>query len=302
MTVNRDFKADFENKLYTNTDSISSLIPFRFHGINYLIDLKAEPLLRAYFISAIKAYTNREKDLKFDDLIKNVDLKDFSDDKFGIVFERIRQSVVDEAYAVSQIIRNYSLWESDDSKKSNQFYTTFVACMHRLQVSFTVAASLLNFSFFVEVIPVYRLILEQLALGAFLLIETDAEMIENNQVPKNIEHLKTILNKKSIGNLYGYLSSGTHLAPKVMGKYAFINEEERTAYVKNRSGKECIKETGNLIFLLKIYGEIVWKGINYFGFTALDKKYFQEWYDLHKDTIDSIYKEYNKALKTGYYK
>lgn len=69
--------------LYTNTDSISSLIPFRFHDINYLIDLKAEPLLRAYIISAIKAHLNRENGLKFDDLIKNIDLKDFSDDKFG---------------------------------------------------------------------------------------------------------------------------------------------------------------------------------------------------------------------------
>lgn len=248
MTDNRDFKADFENKLYTNTDSISSLIPFRLNDINYLIDLKAEPLLKAYIISAIKAYLNRENGLKFDDLINNIDSKDFSYDKFGIVFERIRQSIVDEAYTVSQIIRNYSLWGADDNKKSNHFYTTFVACMHRLQVSFTVAASLLNFGFFVEVIPVYRLILEQIALGAFLLIETDTGKIENNQVPKNIDHLKTILNNKSIGNLYGYLSSGTHLAPKVMGKYAFIKEEERTAYVKNRSGKECIKETGILFF------------------------------------------------------
>lgn len=292
----RDFKSDIKNKLYTNNDGISSMIPYHSHGINYALDLKAEPLLRAYFVSAIIAYINRKEGLKFDDIINTVDLEDFSDEKSCSYYENLREMVLEEAYTISQIIKNYSLWGLNDKNKSNPFFTIFTTCMHRLQVTFKAAVSLLNSGFFIEVIPIYRLILEQLAFGAFLLIETNPEKIKVNQVQKNISHLKTALNNEYIGKFYNYLSSEAHLEPKEIGKYTLIDINEKSLSVKNRSGIECDKETGNLLFLLEIYGKIVWKGLNYFGFTTPGEDYFRDWYKSHR-TSTSFLRIYLKEVE-----
>ena len=117
----RDFKSDIKNKLYTNNDGISSMIPYHSHGINYALDLKAEPLLRAYFVSAIIAYINRKEGLKFDDIINTVDLEDFSDEKSCSYYENLREMVLEEAYTISQIIKNYSLWGLNDKNKSKGY-------------------------------------------------------------------------------------------------------------------------------------------------------------------------------------
>lgn len=296
MTDKRDFKTDKENRVYANPESVSSLKPFQTDGTFYALDLNADPLLRAYFVAAILTYHDRDKGAKFDEVLKVLSLEDYSDEKTVTSFESIRQAVVSEAYTISQIIKNYSIWGTDESLKKNPFFVYFVSSMSRLQVSFQVAVTLLNSGFFVEVIPIYRLILEQLAFGAYLLTETDPEKIEENNITRNIKHLKELYNKNDeIGRFYHYLSSGAHLDPKEIGKYICLSDE-KTLAVKNRSGKECDIETGNLIFLLSIYRDIVWKGLNHFGFTTPDKSYFYDWFNHLCNTVNQLFERFKKAL------
>ena len=54
----------------------------------------------------------------------------------------------------------------------------------------------------------------------------------------------------------------------MVSKYAFYSESDKALVIKNRSGIECTAETDNLLFLMKLYDEIVWKGLNYFGLTT----------------------------------
>lgn len=295
MADKRDFKTDIENKVYTNPDSISSLKPFQTDGTFYALDLNADPLLKAYFVAGILTYNDRDKGAKFDEVLKELNLEEYSDEKSVTAFESIRQAVVSEAYTTSQIIKNYSMWGTDERLKKNPFFVYFVSSMSRLQVSFQVAVALLNCGYFVEVIPIYRLILEQLAFGAYLLTESAPEKIEKNKITKNITLLGDFLNNDQIGKFYGYLSSGAHLDPREIKKYVF-RSNETTLAIKNRSGRECDIETGNLVFLLKLYGDIVWKGLNHFGFNTPDRSYFCDWYNHLCNTVDQLFERLKKAL------
>lgn len=295
MTDKHDFKTNIENKVYSNPGSISSLKPFQTDGTYYALDLNADPLLRAYFVAAILTYHDRDKGAKFDEVLKELNLGDYSDEKSVTAFESIRQAVVSETYITLQIVKKYSMWRKNEDLKKTQFFACFVLSMSRLQVSFQVAVTLLNSGFFVEVIPIYRLILEQLAFGAYLLIETDPEKIEKNNITEDIKFLKRLLNNVNIGRFYGYLSRGAHLDPKELNKYIFWSDE-KTLAIKNRSGRECDIETGNLVFLLKLYGDIVWKGLNHFGFSTPDVSYFEDWYNRLCNTVDQLFERFNKAL------
>lgn len=299
MADKRDFKTDIENKVYTNPDSISSLKPFQTDGTFYALDLNADPLLKAYFVAGILTYNDRDKGAKFDEVLKELNLEEYSDEKSVTAFESIRQAVVSEAYTTSQIIKNYSMWGTDERLKKNPFFVYFVSSMSRLQVSFQVAVALLNCGYFVEVIPIYRLILEQLAFGAYLLTETDPEKIEKNSITGDIKHLKEFYNKKDeIGRVYNYLSRGAHLDPKELRKYIVLSNETTLA-VKNRSGKVCDNETEGLIFLLKIYGDVVFIGQNYFGFTSPDRSYFLDWYNYFCNTVEQLNERFKKALSVS---
>ena len=106
MTAKRDFKTDIENKLYTNPVSISSLKPYQTDGTLYALDLNADPLLKSYFVAGILTYNDRDKGAKFDEVLKVLNLEDYSDEKtvthieikkqkplFKIVDEKILENI-----------------------------------------------------------------------------------------------------------------------------------------------------------------------------------------------------------------
>ena len=97
MVDKRYFKTDIENKLYTNPVSISSLKPYQTDGTLYALDINADPLLKAFFVAGILTYNDRDKGAKFDEVLKELNLEDYSGEKSVTVFESIRQAVVSEA-------------------------------------------------------------------------------------------------------------------------------------------------------------------------------------------------------------
>ncbi len=277
--MRKDLKTDIESEKYKNNDNIASLIPYLLEGVGYSLQIDASPLLRKYIAAAIYKY---KEDNDFEDILENMDIEDFSDEKSYSQYEMVRHVIVDCAVRNTKIIDEYL--KSSKVQKSNK--DLFFVALGRLSTSFKAATLLLNNGFFVEVVSILRLIIEQLAWGSFLLVEEDEEKIRKNRTQSNVGYLKEQLGE-NYGILYGYLSSEAHLEPKEIGKYLRKDEEEQIA-VRDRSGKECEGETNTLLVLLDGYCELLWKGMNHFGIMEEEIEYYTDCHCLNKEIVISM--------------
>lgn len=75
--------------------------------------------------------------------------------------------------------------------------------MARLRESFKSVLILCDRGFFIEMIPVMRLIYEQLCWACYSIDETDIEKLNNNWKTKNTKYLKEKINPK-YGRLYSF--------------------------------------------------------------------------------------------------
>ena len=274
--MRKDLKTDIESEKYKNNDNIASLIPYLLEGVGYSLQIDASPLLRKYIAAAIYKY---KEDNDFEDILENMDVEDFSDEKSYSRYEMVRHVIVDCAVRNTKIIDEYL--KSSKVQKSNK--DLFFIALGRLSTSFKAATLLLNNGFFVEVVSILRLIIEQLAWGSFLLVEEDEDKIRKNRTQSNVGYLKEQLGE-NYGILYGYLSSEAHLEPKEIGKYLRKDEEEQIA-VRDRSGKECEGETNTLLVLLDGYCELLWKGMNHFGIMEEEIEYYTDCNCLNKEIV-----------------
>lgn len=277
--MRKDLKTDIESGKYKNNDNIASLIPYLLEGVGYSLQIDASPLLRKYIAAAIYKY---KEDIDFEDILEYMDIEDFSDDKSYSQYEMVRHVIVDCAVRNTKIIDEYL--QGSKVQKSNK--DLFFVALGRLSTSFKAATLLLNNGFFVEVVSILRLIIEQLAWGSFLLVEEDEEKIRKNRTQSNVGYLKEQLGE-NYGILYGYLSSEAHLEPKEIGKYLRKEEEEQIA-VRDRSGKECEGETNTLLVLLDGYCELLWKGMNHFGIMEEEIEYYTDCHYLNKEIVISM--------------
>ncbi|GEM_PF-1771802 len=277
--MRKDLKTDIESEKYKNNDNIASLIPYLLEGVGYSLQIDASPLLRKYIAAAIYKY---KEDNDFEDILENMDIEDFSDEKSYSQYEMVRHVIVDCAVRNTKIIDEYL--KSSKVQKSNK--DLFFVALGRLSTSFKAATLLLNNGFFVEVVFILRLIIEQLAWGSFLLVEEDEEKIRKNRTQSNVGYLKEQLGE-NYGILYGYLSSEAHLEPKEIEKYLRKDEEEQIA-VRDRSGKECEGETNTLLVLLDGYCELLWKGMNHFGIMEEEIEYYTDCHCLNKKIVISM--------------
>ncbi len=277
--MRKDLKTDIESEKYKNNDNIASLIPYLLEGVGYSLQIDASPLLRKYIAAAIYKY---KEDNDFKDILENMDIEDFSDEKSYSQYEMVRHVIVDCAVRNTKIIDEYL--KSSKVQKSNK--DLFFVALGRLSTSFKAATLLLNNGFFVEVVSILRLIIEQLAWGSFLLVEEDEEKIRKNRTQSNVGYLKEQLGE-NYGILYGYLSSEAHLEPKEIVRYLRKDEEEQIA-VRDRSGKECEGETNTLLVLLDGYCELLWKGMNHFGIMEEEIEYYTDCHCLNKEIVISM--------------
>lgn len=277
--MRKDLKTDIESEKYKNNDNIASLIPYLLEGVGYSLQIDASPLLRKYIAAAIYKY---KEDNDFEDILENMDIEDFSDEKSYSQYEMVRHVIVDCAVRNTKIIDEYL--KSSKVQKSNK--DLFFVALGRLSTSFKAATLLLNNGFFVEVVFILRLIIEQLAWGSFLLVEEDEEKIRKNRTQSNVGYLKEQLGE-NYGILYGYLSSEAHLEPKEIEKYLRKDEEQQIA-VRDRSGKECEGETNTLLVLLDGYCELLWKGMNHFGIMEEEIEYYTDCHCLNKKIVISM--------------
>lgn len=286
--MKRDFLTDIKNELYKNNDNIASHIPYLYEGIGYSLQIDATPLLGKYMAAAILKYRN--ENVSFEDILEDMDINDFSDEKCYSQHEMVRHVIVHSAVMNAKIIEEYL--KSSKVKQTNK--DLFFISMGRLSTSFKSATLLLNNGFFVEVVTIFRLIIEQLAWGSFLLCEEDEKKIEKTRTQSTVKYLKEQLGE-SYGILYGYLSSEAHLEPNEIGKY--LRKEEGQIAVRDRSGKECEGETVTLLKLLEGYCELVWKGMNHFGILEEEKEYYTDWHETNMCTVEAMAAVLNEEAK-----
>ena len=170
--MKRDFKSDVEKGIYTNNDNIALLIPYLLEGTAYSLQIDAKPLLRKYIAAAIFKY--RDKEVPYENILNGIDILGYSDENSCSQFEMVRHIIVDNAVMANKIIGSYY----EDNGENNLMKQLFVLSLGRLSTSFKSAALLLNNGFFVEVISIFRLIIEQLAWGCYLMTEKDESKIE----------------------------------------------------------------------------------------------------------------------------
>ena len=270
--MKKDLQTDIENGMYKNYDNIASLIPYLLDGVSYSLQINAEPLLRKHVAAAIYKY--KVEDSTFEDIFDELDIEDFSDENCFSQHEMVRHIIVDCAVGNTKIVDEYL--KSNKIEKLNK--ALFFIAMGRLSTSFKAATMLLNSGFFVEVVAVLRLIIEQLAWGSFLLVEENEKKIKENRTQRDVGYLRQQLGEE-YGKLYGDLSSEAHLEPKAIGKYLHMDEEEQIAAVRDRSGEKCKDETITLLKLFNGYCKLLWKGMNHFGILEDELEYYTDWYN-----------------------
>lgn len=273
------FIEDIEKGMYKDLDSISSLIPYLYEDIAYSLHIDADPILRKYIVAAICKYKNKE--ISYEDILNSLDASDYSCNKACSQHEQVRHVLVQMAVMTSKIVNKFF-----DSGKMDSFAKgLFAFSMERLSSSYKVAEILLNHGFYVEVATIFRLILEQLTWGCYLLEEKDESQIMKNKTQQNVKYLKNRFGEK-YGSLYGYLSSAAHIEPEEIINYLHIDGNKIS--IKERSGKECEEDTMTLLLLLQLYGDVVWEGMNQFGFPETDNQYYRDWYDSQRVMVASL--------------
>lgn len=288
--MKRDFKKDIENGMYKNEDAIASLIPYLLHDTVYALPLNATPNLRKHIAAAIFKYNNQDSD--YEDILNQIDVTKYSDKNSYSPHDMVIHTVVEQAVTTSKVLNNYNIWCLKEKTKLNE--ELFFASMLRIVSSFQSAAILLRHGFYVEVVSIFRMILEQLAWGCYLIQETDESKIYKNHTQSNVKYLKKVLGD-DFGTLYGYLSSEAHLEPKEIGKY--IRPDKNGIYIKGRSGKHCKEETGTLLLILKAYSRVIWFAIKQFGIPDEFINYYKDWNNLNEYTINILYKYLYEKVK-----
>ena len=276
-----DFMSDINEFRYKTKDPIASMIPYLLEGVSYALDINADPLLRKHIAAAIFTYKTGNS---FDEILTSIDDAGYSDENALSSYARIREMVINGSYMASQVIARYS--QEHFEKQSvipTLAQTLFIVSMERLSTSFKASVLLLNSGFFVEVLPIFRLIYEQLAWGCYLVKvkETDEKKIMENHTQSDVRYLKDVMKNNDYGKLYSYFSKETHLEPDSINKYLYNDSENGQIGVKNRSGEKCNEATVILILLLKMFGDVIWSGMEQFGLSEAERMYFHEWFNTH---------------------
>lgn len=131
-------------------------------GVGYSLQIDASPLLRKYIAAAIYKY---KEDNDFEDILENMDIEDFSDEKSYSQYEMVRHVIVDCAVRNTKIIDEYL--KSSKVQKSNK--DLFFVALGRLSTSFKAATLLLNNGFFVEVCIHFTINYRTISMGKFFI-------------------------------------------------------------------------------------------------------------------------------------
>lgn len=286
----RDALEDLKNGKFSKRDEIADLQVYQVEGITYCLPINSSPELRKYFVAAILAYKYNKN---FEDILNFEDIEEYEDEKWvngNLIVSFMIARGVD---VLLNIIVDFHNSLVKDGKELNYGEITYFNAMCRLRESFKSVLILRDRGLFIEMMPIMRLIYEQLCWACYSIDETDTEKINNNWKTKNTKYLKEKINPE-YGKLYSILSSESHMAPKETWKYIEIDKEKFIASVKGRSAKKASEDIPYIIMLYSIFLEVFEYGVKHF--TECDQKYYQELIDGQKSLVKEMREIYDGKI------
>lgn len=288
----RDVIKDLESGKFSKRDEIADLQVYQLEGITYCLPINSSPKLRQYFATAILAYKNNAD---FEDVLDCIDIEDYKDEKWISKALTIRFMLARGVDVLLNIIVDFynSLVKKSIDLSSGEI--AYFNALTRLRESFKSVLILSDRGFFIEIMPIMRLIYEQLCWACYSIDETDIGKLNNNWKTKNTKYLKEKINSE-YGNLYSLLSSESHMAPPEMGKYLEIDEENMVFAVRGRSAKKANEDIPIIIKLYHIFLEVFQYGVKHFS--ECEQNYYQELINGQFLVVEKMNDIYNgKAIK-----
>ena len=269
----KDAVEDMKNGKFSKRDEIADLQVYQLEGITYCLPINSSPKLRQYFATAILAYKH---DADFEDVRCFQDIKKYQD-KNWIDGDLVVCFMIARAVDVLlNIITDFYNSLIEKGEKLNVGEIAYFNAMSRLRESFKSVLILCDRGFFIEMMPILRLIYEQLCWACYSIDESDSEKLNQNWKTKNTKYLKEKINPE-YGKLYSVLSSESHMAIPEMRKYLEFDEKNMVVSVKGRSAKKAKEDIPYIILLYQIFLDVFKYGIKHFK--DCDKKYYQELVD-----------------------
>lgn len=268
---------DLKNGKFSKRDEIADLQVYQMKGITYSIPINSSPELRRFIASAIDAYASN---VDIDDVLPCKNIEDYSDEKWLNNDLIINFGIANAVDIVTNMLNDFyeSLVESkiDLSVGEIQYFISMI----RLRESFKSVIILCDRSLFIEMMPILRLIYEQLCWCCYVITESDIEKIQSNWTTKNTKYLKQNINE-TYGKLYSLLSSEAHMAPNQTGK--FVDSCSDGGILFNaRSSKKAKRDIPWIIQLYHIYVQVFNYGIEHFDFK---KEYYQEYINIQEEIV-----------------
>lgn len=130
--MERNFKKDIERGVYSNKDSIASLIPYLLNDTAYALELNDTPALRQHVVAAIFKYEN--PDDCYEDILNEMDVANYSDEKSCSPHDMVIHIIIEGAITTSLVINNYHTWCSNTISGLGK--ELFFASMIRIVSSF----------------------------------------------------------------------------------------------------------------------------------------------------------------------
>lgn len=268
---------DLKNGKYAERDEIADLQVYQMNGITYSIPINSSPEFRRYIASAIDAYIHG---VDINDVLPYKDIDNYTDEVWLNNDLMINFSIANAVDIATNMINDLYNSLKEIKKEFTLGEVQYFASMTRLRDSFKAVIILCDRSLFIEMMPILRLIYEQLCWCCYVIDELDEEKIKSNWTTKNTKYLKEKISE-SYGKLYSTLSSEAHMAPNQTGKFIESITDDGILF-NARSSKKAKMDIPWIIQLYHIYIQVFEYGIKHFG---IKKEYYQEYIDYQIEVV-----------------
>lgn len=238
-----DNDKDRNKQNYTNQEGMYDsfrLIPYTYQGIMYSLPTNASVRFKKHIQAAILSYI--EGDYTFSNTFELV--KDISIKNDILKDDRAMDSVVLLIKQMDDILKKIGT-----IKKIGPIY--YSIAMRRLVSTYEGCLVLLRYGYFIESMPLFRLILEQISWSFAILDKNEEEIYKKGKATKYISCLEQI--KPNMTKLYGEYSEQAHLDLPGIREYVFVEKSNNTVGYKTRSGSKSKERYWDYLLVCELY-------------------------------------------------
>lgn len=284
----KDFKTDIENGVFSEFDVISEGIPYEYKGVNISLQIDAGEELRHIIFAAIEKYKNPS--MLFEQIYQEMDRKVYSEkkniNKEDYIYMTISRSVDICSQVLSQFVDEKHTCICENTDKMAMFWGALI----RLRASFKTAIIIMQHGYFIELVPIFRLIYEQLSWLFFILKENDTDKLLKKKPENCVTYLKERMNDSKYGKLYGDLSADSHMTQDTLHRY-YEKKDDKIA-ILSRSGSVCKEDIDTLLLLYRIYVSVISDGISNYELDDENASYYSDFCNTEEFLSKSLYAVY----------